>query len=66
MAGQIDMMIKQIIEKRSKGNPSIENLTRAKLVLKGFNPANYNASSPDDPAIIVKLKKLATELKVTL
>ena len=66
MAGTISKMINAIIEQRSKGNPTIKVTTRTKLILKGFNPDNFNASSPDDPAIIETLQAVATAFGVTL
>lgn len=66
MAGKIKQMIDQIIAKRANGNAAIEKVTKTKLVLKGVNPDNFNASSADDPAIIAKVRQIATELGVDL
>ncbi len=66
MAGKIKMMCNQIITKRAGGNPVIEKLTKTKLVLKGVNPDQFTASSPDDQLIITKLTQIAKELGVTL
>ena len=62
MAGRIKQMIDQIVTERSKGNPFLERTTRTKLLLKGINPMQYTESSPDDPAILQKLKAVAQEL----
>ncbi len=59
-------MIDQIIDIRSNGNENIKSTTKTKLILKGINVDNYNASSPDDPAIIQKLNDLAKDLGITL
>lgn len=66
MAGKIKMMCTKIIEKRAGGNPVVEKLTKTKLVLKGVNPDQFTANSPDDPVIIEKLVQIAKELGVTL
>lgn len=66
MAGKIKSICDTIIQKRSAGSPVIEKLTKTKLVIKGVNPDNYTASSPDDPEVINKLSQIAKELGVTL
>jgi len=66
MAGQIKMMIDSIIAKKTRGNPTVANVMKAKLIIKGINPKNYTPVSPDDPAIIAKLQKLAIDMGVTL
>ncbi len=66
MAGQIAKMINSIIEQRAKGNDTIATITKAKLILKGIDPGKFDASSPDDPEIITKLKNLALDLNVTI
>lgn len=66
MAGKIKTICDTIIQKRSAGSPVIEKLTKTKLVIKGVNPDNYTASSPDDPEVINKLSQIAKELGVTL
>lgn len=66
MPGQIKSMVDRIIMERAKGDPILINTTKTKLMLKGINPDKYNASSPDDPAVIAKLQKLAQELNVKL
>ncbi len=37
---------------------------KAKLILKGINPANFTATSDDDSGVIDKLKAVATEMGV--
>lgn len=66
MAGKIKTMCNKIIEKRAGGNPVIEKLTKTKLVLKGINPDQFTASSPDDQLIIAKLIQIAKDLGITL
>lgn len=66
MAGQIKMLIDEIITERSKGNSTIAMTTRTKILIKGIDPDSYTASSVDDPAVIEKAQKIAQELGVSL
>jgi ribosomal protein L18 len=66
MAGQIRSMIDQIIEKRSNGNAVLASTTQTKLILKGIDPAKYDANSQDDPQVIARLRELAAELSINL
>jgi hypothetical protein len=66
MAGTIKHMIDAITEKRSRGNPTIALTTRTKFILKGVNPASFNAASPDDPAVIAKVKAIGAEMGVSV
>jgi hypothetical protein len=59
-------MLDTIIQKRSKGNATIAMTTKAKLILKGFNPDSFGHGSPDDSDIISKVRQVAAELGVTL
>ena len=65
MAGQIKSMMDHIIKERGKGSVILESTTHTKLILKGFDPGKYDASSPDDPAVIARLRQVAAELNVT-
>jgi hypothetical protein len=64
MAGQIRNIIDTIIERRSRGNPTIALTTKTKFILKGVNPDRYDRASADDPAIIAKVKAIAAEMGV--
>ena len=66
MAGNIRQMIDSIIDKRSKGNPTIALTTRTKFILKGVNPDRFNPQSVDDPAILAKVRAIATEMGVSV
>jgi hypothetical protein len=66
VAGKIKLIIEKIIEERARGNDTIRNTTRAKLVLKGFNPDSFTIKSEDDPEIISSLQKIAVEMGVKL
>ena len=62
LAGKIKEMIDSIIQERSKGNPAIAEMTKAKFILKGINPIKFDESSSDDPLIIEKLLTIAKQL----
>ncbi len=66
MTGKIRKMIDQIIAKKSEGKPVLANVVVTKLILKGIDPAKFNASSPDDPAMIAKVTKIAAEMGVVI
>ncbi len=57
--GNIKRIIDTIISQRSRGNPAIAKSMKAKFALKGINPDNYTADTPDDPVILKRLTGLA-------
>jgi len=63
-AGTVKRIVDSIIETRSKGNPTFVESTRAKLILKGLNPAKFTPSTPDDPAMVARARNLAAEFGV--
>jgi hypothetical protein len=66
MAGQIRTMLDRIVVERGKGDNVLAMLTKAKLILKGFDPDRFGAATPDDPVTIARIKQIARELGVTL
>ena len=66
MPGQIKTILDSIIQQRAKGNSAIAATTKTKLILKGLNPDRFTSSSPDDPAMLTKVKAIAVELGVNL
>jgi hypothetical protein len=64
MAGLIKSMIDSIVEQRARGNPTVVMTTRTKIHLKGVNPNRFGADSPDDDAVIAKLKAIAADMGV--
>ncbi|MBP2032021.1 hypothetical protein J2Z42_000686 [Clostridium algifaecis] len=62
MAGKIKKIIDDIIKRRSKGNPAIAEMTKAKFILKGINPNKFDSYSEDDPVIIEKLFKISKQM----
>jgi GH25 family lysozyme M1 (1,4-beta-N-acetylmuramidase) len=66
MAGQIHLAIEKIINSRSNGNAALAQTTMTKLLMKGIDASKWNASSPDDPAILAKVKQAGSQLGVTI
>lgn len=65
MAGQIHRMIQNIITQKSKGNAVIANSIKTKMYLKGIAVDKYTPASPDDYAVIAKIREVAKEFGVT-
>jgi hypothetical protein len=66
MAGQVRKMLDRIVAERSKGDNVLGMLTRAKLILKGFDPDRFTAATQDDAGAIARVKQIARELGVML
>lgn len=66
MPGNIKLMLDRIVEKRGKGNKTVIGITVTKLILKGVDPEKFSATSPDDPAVISRVRAIASELGVSL
>lgn len=66
MAGQIHNMIQTVITQKAKGNVVIANSVRTKMYLKGIAVDKYTAVSPDDPAVMQKVREIAKEFGVVV
>jgi hypothetical protein len=66
LAGQIKNVIDRIIEQRARGNPTIATITKTKFILKGVNPDRFDDRSPDDPALLAKIRTIAAEMGVSI
>ncbi len=66
MAGKIKLMLEEIVKQRSATNPMLAGIVRTKLILKGLDPAKYDANSPDDPIVIQKIVATALEMGMRL
>lgn len=66
MAGTVKRVLDAIIAARGKGSPLLADATRAKLILKGMNPARFTESTPDDPATVARARAIAAEFGVRL
>jgi len=66
VAGTVKKVLDAIIAVRGQNNPTFIEATRAKLILKGMNPAKFTATTPDDPALVEKARRVAAEFGVTV
>lgn len=66
MAGLVHAAIQKIIAARAKGNPALAQATNTKLLMKGIDSSKWNACSPDDPAMLAKVKAAAADFGVSL
>jgi hypothetical protein len=66
MAGQLKQMCERLIQERSKGSATLVVTTRTKLLLKGIPVNDFSDSSPDDPAMMQRLREAAGEMGVHL
>ena len=66
MAGTVKRVLEAIIATRGQNNPTFIETTRAKLILKGLNPAKFSESTPDDPAQVAKARQMAAEFGVNV
>lgn len=64
MAGQIYNMIQKIVTEKSKGNPVIASSVKTKIILKGIAIDKYTPTSPDDFAVMQKLRQIGMEFGV--
>lgn len=66
MAGQIYNMIQKVITQKSRGNQIIAKSIKTKMILKGIAVDKYTPSSPDDPAVMQKIRDIAKEFGLTI
>jgi uncharacterized Fe-S cluster-containing radical SAM superfamily protein len=66
MAGEIKRMIDKIIVSRSSGSELVAKTIKTRLSIKGINPDKYTFDSPDDPAVVNKLREIAKEMGMVL
>jgi len=66
VAGTVKRVLEAIIATRGQGNPTFIETTRAKLILKGLNPARFTDATPDDPAQVARARQVAAEFGVNV
>lgn len=64
MAGQIQRIIQSVITQKAKGNTIIASSIQTKMYLKGIAVDKFTAASPDDPAVMQKVREIAKEFGV--
>jgi len=60
MTGTAKKMINLIIAEKAQGDKAIEKSIRVKLILGGIMVDKLTETTPDDPALINKIKNVAT------
>lgn len=66
MAGTVKKILDRIVTVRGRGDPVFIEGTRTKLILMGLSPDKFTSASPDDPAVLTKVRKAAADLGVAL
>lgn len=66
MAGKIYNMIEKVISQKSKGNQIIAKSIKTKMILKGIAVDKYTPSSPDDPAVMQKIRDMAKDFGLSI
>ena len=66
MAGQLKSMIDRVVQERAKGSSTLAVTTRAKLLLKGIPVDDFTDKTPDDPAMMQRVRVAAGEMGVRL
>ncbi len=64
--GTVRRVLDAVIAARGQNNPTFIEATRAKLILKGMNPARFTESTPDDPVQVARARKVAAEFGVNV
>lgn len=57
-------MIQKIVTEKSKGNAVIASSVKTKIILKGIAIDKYTPTSPDDVAVMQKLRQIGMEFGV--
>jgi len=66
MTGTARKMVDMIIAEKAQGDKAIEKSVRVKLILGGIMVDKLTESTPDDPALINKIKNVATVYGVNI
>ena len=64
MAGRIHFLIQRLIDRRTGGDTGLVAPLKIKLIMKGVDPEQYTASSPDNPSVIQRVITIAKEMGV--
>lgn len=62
MAGQVKVLIDQLIQLRTKGDRGLVAPLKIKLIMKGVDPDMFDSDSPDNPVVIQRLVTIAKEM----
>ena len=62
MSGTTRLLIDKLIDMRTKGDRSLVAPIKIKLIMKGIDPDMFDESTPDNPAVIQRVKSIAKEM----
>ena len=62
--GKTKLLLDAIVTGRSRGNPARAKALVDKFAQKGLDPARFSYDTPDNPAIVKKLEKLAEHWQI--
>jgi hypothetical protein len=66
MAGQIRRALDTIIRERSHGDATLVDTTKTRLLIKGFDYGRFTEDSPDDDAVLHRLRAVARDMKLAV
>ena|GEM_PF-3064834 len=61
MKGTAIEIIENLLDAKAKDNQVLQNAIKIKLMMKGIPIQSLNASTPDDDAMIEKIKEISKE-----
>ena len=65
MAGEVKLLIDELMRLRSRGNPSLVPFVRVHLMLHGIDPDKHTADSPGNPQLEQQLRKMIADFSGT-
>ena len=64
MKGIAIKIIENLLDTKAKDNQVLQNAIKIKLMMRGIPIQSLNASTPDDDAMIAKIKEISKEYGV--
>lgn len=64
MAGKIRQLLDRVIDQRSQGDAILAITTTTRIILRGVDPARFDANSEDDPMILERVRDMALEFGI--
>ncbi|MCL2578221.1 MAG: FIST C-terminal domain-containing protein [Defluviitaleaceae bacterium] len=66
MKGTAIKMVEKLLNAKAKDNPVLQNAIKIKLMMKGIPIQKLDAATPDDTAMIAKIKEISKEYGVSV
>jgi hypothetical protein len=63
MQKNVKQMIDMTIDRKTKENPMLARIIKAKLVLKGIDPESLSGDSGMDPSLVKRIESVLAEFK---